>query len=387
MGVGLVVALLCCSLFGWLVRFVPVRRLKAAAAAAQVLPLLVFWGFYLTGPAARSLGEAGAASLALPAGFGAAVETMPGGLRGLLAAAGVVVAAAAVAFGLRALSNARLLRVAGLIGSGVRTPRRRPRGLPGAGPWVARLAGGPAARAGYEYVRALQFRDWQFLRNTGMNAAGILAMTVFVLFVGRETSPFRPDGTFPFAHPLPHLLGVATLFACRFLPFGNDHQGAWTFSAAPESSLRPFAGGVHAALWVLLVAAPHLVGLLYFGWFWGLPDAGAFVAYSAAVASLYLAGALRLVDGLPFGRPTPGTRTSLPIGLGIAVMLTAAVAVGIQLLLFRSFVAVGAATLVVAAAAYLLARVTLRGFASRIASSLHRAPSGSMFHFVHEQED
>ena len=35
LGAGLVVALLCCSLFGWLVRFIPARRLKAAAAMAQ----------------------------------------------------------------------------------------------------------------------------------------------------------------------------------------------------------------------------------------------------------------------------------------------------------------------------------------------------------------
>ena len=39
LGAGLVVALLCCSLFGWLVRFIPARRLKAAAAMAQVLPM------------------------------------------------------------------------------------------------------------------------------------------------------------------------------------------------------------------------------------------------------------------------------------------------------------------------------------------------------------
>ena len=44
-------------------------------------------------------------------------------------------------------------------------------------------------------------------------------------------------------------------------------------------------------------------------------------------------------------------------------------------------------TLLVAAGAYLLARLTLRGLASRIASSLQRAPSGAMFRFVGEHED
>ena len=388
LGVGLVVALLCCSLFGWLVRFVPVGRLKAVAAVAQALPLFAFWVYYFArnAPAGQEPG-AGATTLEMPAALRAGVEAMPGGLRGSLAAAGAIVAVGAVGFGLRALSSAHLLRIAGLMRSGVRAPRRRRRRLPGPGPWVARLAGGPAARAGYEYVRALSLRDWQFLRNTGMNAAGILAIVLIVPVVGREVSPFRPGDDFALAHALPHALGLATLMACRFLPFGNDHKGAWTFSAAPESSLRPFAAGVHAALWVLLVAAPHLLWLLFFGWYWGLPDAAGFFVFSVAVASLYLAGALRLTDGLPFGRPSPGTRTSLPVSLGIAVLILAGIMVGLQHLLFRSAVAVGVATLVFAAGAYLLARLTLPGLASRIRSSLHRAPSGTMFRFVGEHED
>ena len=387
LGVGLVVALLCCSLFGWLVRFVPVGRLKAVAAVAQALPLFAFWVYYFArnAPAGQEPG-AGATTLEMPAALRAGVEAMPGGLRGSLAAAGAIVAVGAVGFGLRALSSAHLLRIAGLMRSGVRAPRRRRRRLPGPGPWVARLAGGPAARAGYEYVRALSLRDWQFLRNTGMNAAGILAIVLIVPVVGREVSPFRPGDDFALAHALPHALGLATLMACRFLPFGNDHKGAWTFSAAPESSLRPFAAGVHAALWVLLVAAPHLLWLLFFGWYWGLPDAAGFFVFSVAVASLYLAGALRLTDGLPFGRPSPGTRTSLPVSLGIAVLILAGIMVGLQHLLFRSAVAVGVATLVFAAGAYLLARLTLPGLASRIRSSLHRAPSGTMF-LVGEHED
>ena len=388
LGVGLVVALLCCSLFGWLVRFVTVGRLKAVAAVAQALPLFAFWVYYFArnAPAGQEPG-AGATTLEMPAALRAGVEAMPGGLRGSLAAAGAIVAVGAVGFGLRALSSAHLLRIAGLMRSGVRAPRRRRRRLPGPGPWVARLAGGPAARAGYEYVRALSLRDWQFLRNTGMNAAGILAIVLIVPVVGREVSPFRPGDDFALAHALPHALGLATLMACRFLPFGNDHKGAWTFSAAPESSLRPFAAGVHAALWVLLVAAPHLLWLLFFGWYWGLPDTAGFFVFSVAIASLYLAGALRLTDGLPFGRPSPGTRTSLPVSLGIAVLILAGIMVGLQHLLFRSAVAVGVATLVFAAGAYLLARLTLPGLASRIRSSLHRAPSGTMFRFVGKHED
>ena len=38
--VGFVMALFCCALFGWLLRFVPVRRLKAAGQVAATLPFL-----------------------------------------------------------------------------------------------------------------------------------------------------------------------------------------------------------------------------------------------------------------------------------------------------------------------------------------------------------
>ena len=387
LGAGLVVALLCCSLFGWLVRFVPVRRLKAVAAAAQALPLFALWAFqFAGGPEAGRALQAWAASLALPAGLQAAADAMPGGLRGALAAAGAVVAIGAVGFGLRALSSDKLLRVAGLMRSGVRSPRRRRRRLPGAGPWVGRLAGGPAARAGFEHVRILIVRDWQFLRNVGMNAAGVIAAFALVLVAGRDPSPFRPGGTFPIAHVLPHVLGWAAVFACRFLAYGNDHKGAWAVAAAPDSSLRPFASGVHAALWLLLIAAPHAGWLLIVAWSWGAAEAAGFVAFSAALASLYLAGSLRLIDGLPFGRP-PRARISLAAGAFLAVMLPGFVVVGIQLLLFRSAVAVAVATLVVAAAAWLLARVTLPGLAARIRSSLHHEPSGSMFRFAYADDD
>ena len=128
---------------------------------------------------------------------------------------------------------------------------------------------------------------------------------------------------------------------------------------------------------------PHVVWLIFFAWFWGLPEAAGFVAYGAAVSSLYLAGGLRMIDGLPFGRPSPATRTGLSVGLGIGLLIVGVIAVGIQLLLFRSATAVVLATLVVAAGAYLLTRITRPTFESRIGSSLHPAPSGSMFRYAY----
>ena len=388
LGAGVVVALFCCSLFGWLVRLVPIRRLKAVAAVVQGLPLVALWGFQISGGSA-ALGElrAWAAAVELPSGLRVAVEAAPGGLRGLLGVAGAAVAAGAVGFGLRALSSDHLLRVAGLMRSGVRTSRRRRRRR-GAGPWVARLAGGQAARAGFEYVRALIVRDWQFLRSAGSAAGPFMAGTLALLVAaGLVPSPFAPGGVFHPAHFLPHTLGWASLMGCRVLAFGNDHKGTWTFAAAPDSSLRPFAAGVHAALWLLLVAAPHVVWLLCLAWFWGLPQAAGFVAYSAAVVSLYLAGSLWLVQGLPFGRPPSPARAGLPIGLVIALFIPTAVAVGIQLVLFRLATAVAVATLVAAAGAYLLARTTIPALESRIRSSLRRDPPGSMFRFAYADEE
>ena len=384
LGAGLVVALLCCSLFGWLVRFVPVRRLKAAAALMQTVPILCMYGyFFLPELAAQLVRRAG--SIALPAGWLAAGEAVPGGFLALLGATGAAVAIGAVVFGLRALSADHLIRVSGLMQSPTGMRRRRRRRLQ-VGQGIARVAGGQAGRAGYEYLRCMLVRDWQFRRNMAMLAAPLIIWFILLLVVGREVSPF--DAGFAAAYFLPHLFGMTVVFTCRLLPYGNDYKGIWSFGVVPDSSFRPFVRGIHAALWLMLIVLPNIFWLLVLAWSWGVTDAVFFIAHSTAVASLYLGLGLRLVNGVPFGKQTPSAAGSPTTGLWLLLYpVVLAVAIGIQYLLFRSVAAVVISTVVVGVGTYFLTRAGLVRFASRMRSSLSPAASGSMFRHVYEEAE
>ena len=379
LGAGLVFALLCCSLFGWLVRIVPVRRLKAAAAMVQVLPMLVTFGFNMRGLVWETVAGWGA-SIRPPASWLAAVETLPGGPATILAPVTVAVATAAVVFGLRAFSRDHLIRVAGLMSAGGARRRVRWRWVPG--PWMARLAGGQAGRAGFDYLGAAMVRDWQFRRNMALNLPGAIVGFIAVLVAGRDASPFGAD--FAFAHFLPHLFGLTVILVCAFLAYGNDHKGTWCFATAPDSASGPFARGVHAALWLLLIAVPHAGWLLVLAWSWGVRDAALFTAFSTAVASLYLGVCLRLIDGVPFGKQTPPTRSSALMGVMFLFLVGAAIAVGFQYVLFRSAAAVVVVTLAAGLGAYLVTRLALADFAGRMLAGLRPAAPGSMFRAIQD---
>lgn len=375
---GLVVGLLCCSLFGWLVRFVPVRRLKAAAAVAQAVPLLLVFGFrYLVDLAAEL--EARAASVELPAAWRAAGEALPGGFPALAAAAAAAVATLALVFGLRALSRDHLIRASSLMRTGAGTRRRRRRRLPIAR-WVGRIAGGQAARAGYEYVRSLLVRDWHFWRSMAMQAPGLVVVLVVLLVTGRDPSPFAPG--FAFAHFLPHLLGMLGLVVCLFLAYGNGHKGVWSLAVVPDDRFGPFARGVHAALWVRVVLLPSAFWLIVLAWSWGIRDAALFIAYCIAVASFYLGLGLRMIAGVPFGRQMEPTRNALSMGAMLVLFMAVAVAVGIQYVLFRWVAAVVGVTIAVAVGAGLLTSITLEDFATRMRESLKPDTPGSLFRYT-----
>ena len=379
LGVGLIVALLCCSLFGWLVRFIPVRRLKAAAAMVQAVPMLFLFGFRYLRELAAEL-EIWAASIELPAGWLAAGEAMPGGFPAMLGAAGAAVATGAVVFGLRALSRDHLIRVSSLMRSGSRIRRTGWRRLRIASS-IGRMTGGQAGRAGYEYLCSLIVRDWQFRRNMAMHAPGAVVLFIVLLVVGRDVSPFAPG--FAPAHFLPHLLGMTVFVACLFLAYGNDYKGISSFAIVPDSAFRPFARGIHAALWILLVVLPNGFWLLVLAWSWGVRDAGFFIAYCTAVASLYLGVGLRLIAGVPFGKQTAPARGAVTMGLLLVHAMVVAVAVGIQYVLFRSVAAVVVVTLVVAVGACFLTRVTLGHFAARMRAGLIPDTPGSLFRFAY----
>ena len=368
LGAGLVVALLCCSLFGWLVRFIPARRLKAAAAMAQVLPMC-FWLGYQSLSLWKKNVISWVASLELPEAWLAVGDAVPGGFPAVLGAVGIAIAIFAFAFGLRALSGDHLIRVSSLMHSGSRVRRRAWRRWK-IGPLIAGIAGGQASRAGFEYLRSMMLRDWQFRRNMMVTGIPIVIIGfIFMLRSGWGNSPFAPG--FAFIHFLPHLFGLMILNTCWFLAYGNDYKGIWSFSIVPDSFLRPFVGGMHAVLWLMLVVAPNVVCLFVLAWSWGVWDAVFFIAYSTVVASLYLGLGLKLIDGIPFGKQTPPDRNAAILGITLIYLVALGIAIGIQYLIFRSLVAVVVLTLVVGLGTYFLTRDTLAGFESRIRFQLN----------------
>ena len=381
LGVGLVVALLCCGLFGWLVRFVPIGRLKAVAAAMQAVPMLFLFGFpYLRRVAAEIVTWADAISL--PVEWIAVGEGVPGGVVALLGAAAVVVGTGGAVLGLRALSADQLIRVSGLMRSRGGTQRRK-RGRSRMGRWIGRIAGGQGGRAGYEYLRCMVVRDWQFRRNMAMQAAPLVIWFIVLLVVGREVSPF--DRSFAATYFLPHLFGVTVVTTCRFLAYGNDHKGVWSFGVVPDSSFDPFARGIYAALWLLLIVGPHVFWLFVLAWSWGVRDGVFFIAHSTAVASLYLGLGVRLIDGVPFGKQTPPAARGLTAGVLLTYPVVLGVAIGIQHVVFRSVAAVVVSTVVVGVGTYFLTRGGLARFASSIRSDLRPASPGSMFRSVQDR--
>ena len=374
--VGMVFALLCCSLFGWLVRLVPVRRLKAAAAMVQGLPVLAWIGFNSRDLIGETI-SGWTTAIEVPAGWLAAMETVPGGLATMLGAAGAAVAPVAVVLGLRAFSRDHLIRVAGLMSSGVGRRRRRWRRA-NPDPWIGGWTGGQAGRAGFEYLRAMMLRDWQFRRSMAQVLPGPILGFIYLLVAGRDASPFGPD--FAAAHFLPHLFGITVALVCMVLAYGNDHKGVWCFAVAPATGGRRFARGVHAALWLPLIALPHAGLLVLLAWSWGVRDALLLVAFSTAVAFLYLGASLKLIDGVPFGKQwSPSDLQTRLLMLTIGYLPVLAVAIGLQYLLFRSAAAVVAATLVVGLGAYLMTRSTVAGLAARMLAGLRPDAPGSLF--------
>lgn len=375
---GLVFGFLCCSLFGWLVRFIPVRRLKAAAAMTQAMPMFFWMGIQVLNPLRREILR-WVESIKVPEAWLAIGDTVPGGIPAVLGVAGVAVATAAVSFGLRALSTDHLIRVSSLMHSGsTMHPRVRSRWK--AGRLMARFSGGQAGRAGFEYLSSMMIRDWQFRKNMAPVAPVPIIGFIALLIAGREDTPFAPD--FAFIHFLPHLIGLLVIFTCLFLAYGNDYKAVSSLAIVPDSSFRLMARGIHAGLWCRLVVVPNTFCLVVLTWSWGVRDALWFIAYGTAVASFYLAVGLRLIDGIPFGKQTPPDRNIVAPGLMLMFLIVLGVAVGIQYLVFRSAVAVAAVTIMVSVGAHFLTMATLADFESRMRQGLTPGAARQFLAFV-----
>jgi hypothetical protein len=146
---------------------------------------------------------------------------------------------------------------------------------------------------------------------------------------------------------------------CGAIPFGTGYKGAWLFLLAPAGAFRGVARGVYARL-LALVLGPHLMLLPLLAWYWGIPDAILFLAYSAVASSVYLALELRLIEGMPFTRQPQIAGNPYILLILMAGGLLMAIAVALQyLLIFRSPTVVIAVTAALTVASWMLARSSL----------------------------
>jgi hypothetical protein len=353
--VGLVAALLCCALFGWLIRFVPVRRLKAAGQLVGTLPLMgMMWGQELW----RRL-----VKLQPPAWLPAS----PGLYRGLEVVM-CAVTIAAVALGIRSLSADYLIRVSGMTRGGATAGSRTRRSL--LATIVRRFFGGQPALAGFAFVSKMMLRDWQFRRQMFPMSFFALIGLAPALWGGWPTDPFSAD-RFSSMHLLPHVLGSLLFFICGLLPYGNDYKGGWIFLSVPPRAIDRFVRGIFAVLWIDVVVIPNLIALPLFAWRWGIWHAGLFIAYSVSAASVYLGLELRLVESVPFSQQmdTSGQAMMLPLMIGGGIV--GAIAVSLQyFLIFRSPVIVAVTTVGLAFIAYLAVRASLGASAASVRYNL-----------------
>jgi hypothetical protein len=206
----------------------------------------------------------------------------------------------------------------------------------------------------------MMFRDWQFRRQLiPMIPTAIMSMVAIA--GGLRTTPF--SGRFTPVHFLPHALGALLFVACTALAHGSDYKGSWIFLTVPGSTFRGFVRGVWALLWTAAILIPNLIALGFLVWNWGLADALLFIAFSFAIASVYLALELRLVEGVPFGKPVATSQGMVLLPLMMAGGMVIAIMVALQhFLLFHSRPLVLAATLLAAAAAWFLTRASLDTF-------------------------
>ncbi len=348
--IGAIAALLCCAAYGWLIRLVPASRLKTAAQLAATVPFVaMFWQRLLRSWILNLLGRLPAAP-AWRWAFGAAAGI-----------ASVVI----VVLGIRALSGAYLTRLSESVSRGS-TAAAGPRSSL-TGRLISRLFGGQTGRAGFAFVSCMMRRDFQFRRQV----LPIMVLGV-VGIVPSAASAWRIDpfsGKFTPVHILPHVIALVLFFVCNVLPYGSDHKGVWLFLAAPGSAFGGFARGVWGSLCLPFIVAPHAILLPLLAAAWGPWHAALFIAYSTAVAFLYLSLELRLIDGAPFTQPFDAARSAT--GLPFLFVVCALVAIGAQVfLIFPSFTVVTISTVIAGIAAWRLTRSALRKLEASISFGL-----------------
>lgn len=357
LGLGLIIGLACCSVFGWLIRYVPPKRLQAIAALIQLLPMLLMIGGMSWG---RAAGETidWTQLISLNDDLWPAIQTIPATLATLAIAILVLLSIWAFVFGLRALSSNQLIRS---FDQGLKTPRRT--GSFELSPLflLSSQLGNQIQRSGFEYASRIAMRDWQFWRNILSFSAPILCGLGYMIIRESNDSPFSSG--FTSVHFLPHLLGFTALMSCRFSAYGSDYKSVWLFVLIPGGFVRPFVQGVAMSLFLSIVVLPHMIGVIVSIWFWPFSDLALFSAFSVTVTTLYLCVGVGLIGGIPFGKQFEPEKKILTPFFVFTWGLCMAGAVGIQFLLFLSYYAAGIATFVLSVVAIIFARNSISRFA------------------------
>ncbi len=169
---GLVLALFCCSIFGLVMRVVPARRMKSAAQFIQAIPgVLIAFRAVLPSRNRKALCTACVLVAYAP------LENVPKWL--LVISYWATIAIAITVVGIRSLSGDYLIRVSSMVHGRADAATRVRRSL--LGDIVRQAFGGQAGRAGFDYVKRMMLRDWQFRRQL----LGIMPM-IFFMARGRD---------------------------------------------------------------------------------------------------------------------------------------------------------------------------------------------------------
>lgn len=348
---GLISALLCCAVYGWLLRLVPARRLRAAGQLCGTVPLLGMMLWQQVRPHLPAIGAW------LPA---------PPRMLAVPAALAVVLI---VVFGIRSLSADYLIRVTEIAHAGPAVAGRWRRSRTG---WlVSRLFGGQPARAGFEFTGKMMRRDFQFRRQGVQILIFVLTGMAPLLLQAWRADPF--SSRFSTAHLVPHILGFGLLATANLLPYGNDFKGAWIFLLPPAGVFGPFARGIFAALWIQIAVLPNTLLLFLFSWTWGPRHAVLFCGFSLAMTSFYLALVFRLIDGAPFSNQWDPRRQSELLPQMVAGGIIAAVTVLLQyFVVFRTEPLAAGVAAALGLAAYLVTRSSVAALESAITTDLGR---------------
>ena len=384
-------ALATCGVFGALFQFVPVARLRSAALWSQIaigvaIPvapqLLRFFpnGLHPRGPYLSAVPIVWFARLALagqPAAFhlawGAALPVMG-------------VSAILIAFGIRGVSHGYMERVVMMMRAKSRTTGTSRRG-DWLGALVRVLTGAPSGRAAFGFFSQMAVRDWTFRRYFfQMTVYAFVVPALSMMRSGGLASPFARS-EFVSAHLLPHVLGFALIGACQVMTNTSQHRAAWIFLTVP-SDHRAFVRGIFWSLWLPTVAATHLIVGLVATWLWGWRDALAFVLFSAAVASTYVAASMMLIDGMPFSSPPQSSAPANALPTMIAFFAFAGVLAAFQnFVLFHRRVWVIGAALLFAGITAVLAPIACRIVERNVTLSVDQQGAGPQRMFQMSQPD